>query len=124
MPCYDGRDSPVYLSAEICRLQQTVDQNARMLCSVCKVVERELGIEAIPANARVWWRMHKADDEKREERTRVAAAKKRKEREEKKKKKREKAIAVSRLDVDEAAALGIGKKEYWELIKLLDEDQK
>ena len=67
MPCYDHRNEPAYVRAEVeAKMQTRIDELANWLC-ICLGALEELGIEPRDPGMRDWWETHKAWDNARKE---------------------------------------------------------
>lgn len=67
MPCYDSRnDNPqiVYRSGRK-RDQKEIDRLTRMLCALCKRVDRKYPHFVYPRELQAWWTAHKLVDKVR-----------------------------------------------------------
>lgn len=76
MPCSDGGDrfcDGTCNSSDLKRLRERNDKLARLLCALCRTVERRQGT-TIPVHIGdvigldAWWKEHKEHDRQREER--------------------------------------------------------
>lgn len=69
MPCYDHRDSPSVLGAEIASLEKERAQLARWLCSVLGSLEhiQQAPLKLADPELQDWWDTHKAWDKARKQ---------------------------------------------------------
>ena len=70
MPCYDHRNEPAYVRAEVeAEMQKRVDQLAKWLCSVLGSLEaiQQAPLKLKDPALQDWWDTHKAWDKARKE---------------------------------------------------------
>lgn len=94
MPCYDSRSDG---SVTITEQQICINELTRLLCSACKILEKDY-LYTIRSNKKLneWWLTHKKVDERREaEETRARLRERRKQE------------ALKKLSADERRILGL-----------------